>query len=322
MNETFMEQEEPSQAAMAEDSTDVSALVDAGAGYEILEGILDPLECSDELEQLYLNGPEPGLDVGLTALNPFYKPKKAQWTAVTGIPGSGKSTVVDTLLVNLSEMHGWKHLICSPEHQPVSRHIAALAGIHARQTFHRDYMSEANYLAALCWVQDHFRFINPPEENFTVPFILELARVVESNGFNFQGFVIDPWNELEHKRPAAFSETEYISWALSKFRRYCRDQDKHLWVVGHPTKLKKFEPKNQTLEESAKPVYPVATLYDMAGSAHWFNKCDNGLSVWRDKYAHDNQLKVYVQKIRFRECGGIGEATLRFDWQTGRIEDL
>jgi twinkle protein len=288
----------------------------------IIEGILDPLEVADEVEQLYLNGAEPGLHPGLLQLGNHYRPKKGLWTAITGVPGSGKSTLVDTIMVNLSELHGWKHLICSPENQPVSRHIATLAGVHARQTFHRDYLSEQAYISALQWVQDHFKFVNPPEESFTVPYILGLGVAVEAQGFAFDGFTIDPWNEMEHKRPAGFSETEYTSWALSKFRRYVLEHKKHLWVVAHPTKLRKIENKNATLEESSKPVFPVATLYDISGSAHWFNKTDYGLSVWRDKYAHDNQSSIHVQKIRFKECGQLGTVVCRFDWQTGRIEDL
>lgn len=290
--------------------------------YEILEGILDPLECADELEDLYLNGPQPGLSVGLDALSPYYSVKKKQWTAVTGIPGSGKSTFVDTMLVNLSELHGWRHLICSPEHQPTSRHISALASMHARKTFHRNYMSEDTYISSLQWVQDHFRFIRPPEENFTPKYVLDLAKIVELEGFHFDGLVIDPWNEMEHRRPAKFSETEYTSYALSRFRRYAQDADKHVWVVAHPTKLRRLELKVNNLEETSKPQFPVASLYDISGSAHWFNKCDNGISVWRDKYAQDNLTTIHTLKVRFRECGGLGQALVRFDWQTGRIEDL
>lgn len=307
---------------MNEDLAENSPVIGSGEGYEIIEGILDAIECADEIEELYLHGSQPGVSVGLQALDPFYRAKPGQWTIVTGIPGSGKSTVVDTFMINLSENHGWKHLVCSPEHQPVSRHIASLAGIHARKTFKNEYMSEAVYMESLEFVQNHFRFIHPPEENFTPAYILDLAKLVESQGFNFTGFVIDPWNEMEHKRPGAFNETEYISYALSRFRRYARDYQKHLWLVAHPTKLRKLEKKNMTAEESAYAQYPVVNLYDISGSAHFFNKCDNGLSIWRDRHSQDNTTKIYVQKIRFKECGGLGEALVRYDWQTNRFENL
>lgn len=291
-------------------------------GYFILEGILDALESADEIEQLYLHGNTPGVSTGLAQLDGCYKPKPGQWTVITGIPGSGKSAFVDTLMVNLSELHGWKHLVCSPENQPVSRHIATLAGIHARRTFRPEYLSEAVYLQSLKFIQDHFRFIDPPEDSFTLEYILELAKAVKQDGFNYTGFVLDPWNELEHKRPANFSETEYISWGLSKLRRHVRSANEHLWLVAHPAKMRKLEIKTIDAQETAKAQYPVVSLYDISGSAHFFNKCDNGLSIWRDKYGHDSQTTIYVQKVRFKECGQIGEAVVRFDWQTGRLEDL
>lgn len=288
---------------------------------QILDGILDSLECADELETLFMNGPEPGLSVGFSNLDPYYRVKKGQWTIVTGVPGSGKSTVVDNIMVGLSELYGWKHLVCSPEHQPISRHIASLAGIHANKTFHQQYMTNEEYAESVCFVQDHFRFIHPPENNFTPNYILSLASLVEENGFEFDGFVIDPWNEMEHRRPAALNETEYISYALSRFRRYARDFNKHLWLVAHPTKLRRLERKNITLEDTAKPQFPVVSLYDISGSAHFYNKCDNGLSIWRDKHSMDNLTKIYVQKIRFRECGALGSADLIFNWQSGRFQN-
>lgn len=291
-------------------------------GEYIIEGVYDALECADDIEDLYLNGPKPGLNTGLANLDAHYRPKKGNWTVITGVPGSGKSTLLDTILVNLSELHGWKHLVISPEHQPISRHIGALTGIKARQTFHKDYLSEEAYFSALEFIQEHFRFIKPPDEDFTPSYILDLAKFVDDDGFKFDSISIDPWNEMEHKRPQQFNETEYVSYALSRFRRYVRDYYKHIFLVAHPTKLRKIEKKNADFEESSKPQYPVVTPYDISGSAHFFNKCDNALSVWRDKYAHDTLMRVYIQKIRFRECGSIGEAELRFDWHSGRVENV
>jgi twinkle protein len=83
-----------------------------------------------------------------------------------------------------------------------------------------------------------------------------------------------------------------------------------------------LDKKIESVEQSAVTQYPIVTLYDISGSAHFFNKCDNGLSLWRDKYAGDNLAQIHVQKIRFRECGKLGMADLRFDWQSGRYENL
>lgn len=286
-----------------------------------IEGIIDPLDVADELEDLYCNGITPGVSTGYHTLDEIYTVKPGQWTIVTGAPSSGKSTFVDNLLVNLSRKHGWKHLVCSPENQPVSQHIANISSIYAGKEFRKGAMHEDEYLECLRFVQDNFRFINPPEKDFTVNYILNLALTVEENGFNFTGFVIDPYNELEHKRPSAMNETEYVSWMLSRLRRYVRDRMKHMWFVAHPTKLRKVEQRfteSATMQEMTKAVYPVATMYDISGSAHFFNKADMGISVWRDKNDDTNKVQVHVQKVRFRHSGRLGMRELNFDWKSGR----
>jgi twinkle protein len=100
-----------------------------------------------------------------------------------------------------------------------------------------------------------FAFILPDEP--TVEAVLALARVLVYR-MGIRGLIIDPWNELDHARPASLSETEYISRALTLIRRFARANGVHVWVVAHPTKLIK----------GANGKYPVATPYDIAGSAH------------------------------------------------------
>jgi twinkle protein len=89
-------------------------------------------------------------------------------------------------------------------------------------------------------------------------------------------------------------------------------KEKHLWLVAHPTKLTK-DPKQGT--------YPVPTLYDISGSAHFRNKADMGLSVWRDVMNEHSPTEVHVQKVRFRECGRIGKCELYFDVVSGRFTE-
>lgn len=289
-----------------------------------LDGILDPFDVADELEEMYVNGLPPGASTGFFNLDGFYTVALGQWTILTGIPGSGKSTALDNLLVNLSKQHGWKHLYCSPENQPIKLHIANLAAIYAGKSFDSHYMSREDYAEAVLFVQENFKFIYPPEQNFTINYILDLADVVKENGFDYQTLSIDPYNELEHKRPNAMTETEYISMMLSRFRRNARDRNTHNFLVAHPTKLKKIEmkfTKEDSVEEMTKSVYPVATLYDIAGSAHFFNKADNGLSIWRDKSDTENRVQIHVQKIRFRNCGKLGMCEMKFDWKSGKYTE-
>ena len=122
--------------------------------------------------------------------------------------------------------------------------------------------------------------------------------------------ILDPWNELEHNRPAGLSETEYISQTLSKVRRFARINDVHVWIVAHPTKLQKDRDTGE---------YPVPTLYDISGSAHWYNKADNGITVYR--HNDEDLTDIYVGKIRFREVGQRGKTTLAYCREAGTYHE-
>ena len=55
-------------------------------------------------------------------------------------------------------------------------------------------------------------------------------------------------------------------------------------------------------------------MYDISGSAHFFNKTHNGISVYRD--FETNIVDVYVQKVKFSWLGQIGWCSFRFDTLT------
>jgi twinkle protein len=66
----------------------------------------------------------------------------------------------------------------------------------------------------------------------------------------------------------------------------------------------------------------VPTPYDLAGSAHWFNKADNIITVHRDVAdVHSTEVEIHVQKVRFKHIGRVGLVTLRYDRVTGRYTD-
>jgi twinkle protein len=63
------------------------------------------------------------------------------------------------------------------------------------------------------------------------------------------------------------------------------------------------------IEEGAQGKYEVPTLYNISGSAHFFNKTDNGITVYSD--FESNNVDVYVQKIRYSWLGKIGYCSVQ-----------
>lgn len=292
-----------------------------------LKGVYRAEDFADEVQNDYAHGIAPGTSCGWFSLDTNYLVKRGQWSVVTGIPGHGKSTWLDNVMVNLAKQNGWKFLVCSPENQPIQRHVESLIEIYSGRKFtnpksetYADRAVKPDDLArAYQFVNEHFQFIAPDETDFNIEYILALAQELKDGFFPFDGFVLDPYNELEHRRPAAMTETEYISAILSKFRRFARGNNCHNWLVAHPTKLREIQQSAAEVEAKTHKVYAMPSLYDIAGSANWRNKADMGVVVYRNMAQKPETTTVSIQKVRFRECGSIGQADFHYDYLCNRF---
>ena len=293
------------------------ALSDALASAKPLpiEGVFTAEDMAGEIEHLYHNGLERGVPTGWRCLDPYYTVRPGEFTVVTGIPNSGKSNWIDALCVNLARDHGWNFAMFSPENQPIADHMARIIEKYVGRPFHdgpTQRMDQTTMDVARRWVADHFNWILPGDDaDWTIDSVLErAAQLVYRHGI--RGLVIDPWNEMEHLCPPDQTETQYISQSLKRIRQFGRRYGVHIWVVVHPTKLRKNE----------KGDYPVPTLYDCGGSAHWRNKADNGISVWRDLSPDSSsEVEIHVGKVRFRQIGKIGMASLDYQKSWAGYED-
>lgn len=281
-------------------------------------GVHELFDVDDKFEYLYEFGLERGVTTGWPSLDINYTVKAGQMTIVTGIPGHGKSSLLDAMLVNLARLHDWRFGMFSPENQPIERHYASLMEKFIGAPFEHGptkRITPEQKNSAKAWLNDHFKVLLPDEENgnWSVDGVLALAKVLVYR-YGIRGLVIDPWNELDHSRPAQVSETDHISGALTKIRRFARLNGVHVWIVAHPTKL----------EPRADGKYPVPTPYMISGGAHWRNKADNALSIYRNVGEIDDDIcDVHVQKIRFKEIGRVGVVSLRCDVPCGRyIDDI
>jgi twinkle protein len=272
---------------------------------------------NDFYELYQTGGPARGESAGWSSLDPFYSIRRGQWTVITGVPGHGKSSFLDNVIVNTARDRSWKWLVFSAENQPAVNHAAQLASIYIGRPFGgsvREGMRQDDWLYASAFLDTQVKFLELDDSECTVDRILDYARMER-----IDALVIDPWNELDHRRPSGMTETEYISESLTTLRRYARQAKVHVFVVAHPTKLQRQ--KVVTVDGIEKTVYPVPTPWDISGSAHWRNKADNCLCVWRDVLDETQGTEIHVQKIRFRRSGRVGLCKLAYDGETGRFID-
>jgi twinkle protein len=278
-----------------------------------VDGIFMPSQIEDLILHLYDCGQQSGVSTGWPNLDPFYTVKTGQMSIVTGIPGSGKTEWLDALLVNLAVTHGWSFALFSPENWPIERHAQSLIEKLYKMPFHATRGAKAinreGIEEAIGEINGRFFFIMPPEDEMTIDAILDKARVTIFR-YGIKGLVIDPWNEIDH-RYGNLSETQYISEALGKIRRFARRNDIHIWIVAHPQKL---------LKDKDSGKYKPPTMYEISGGAHWRNKADIGLCVHRPDMNSDI-TELYVQKIRFREVGKLGAVKFKYARATGNYID-
>lgn len=277
-----------------------------------LEGVFTVAALADDVMTLYREGLHGGVSTGWLSVDRYYTVRPGEMTIVTGIPSHGKSQFLDALAVNLAREHDWPIAVCSPENLPVSRHIAKLAeqyiGLPFREGPNRR-LSSLELAMALEWLHAYFVFI-APDEALTIPALLQQAKALVAR-HGIRGLIIDPWNEFEHTRPSGQTETEYICSAVTQIRRFARTYGVHAWIVAHPQKLYRRD----------DDTYPVPTPYDISGSAHWKNKADCCLCIWRDENDQNEPVKLYVQKVRFREVGTIGMVELHWNQLNGRYQE-
>lgn len=275
-------------------------------------GVVTVRDLAGPLETLYQRGLDRGVGVGWEKFDRHLRARPGLLTIVTGQPGHGKSVLLDNMMTRLAAQHGWRFAVCSPENQPLERHLANILSIYTGKPFGdgpTPRMTVEEMRAARRWAEDHFAFVLP--EVPTIDAILTLAdTLLYRDGIN--GLLIDPWNELDHSRPDRLSETEYVSQVLSRLRHFARRAQCQVWLAAHPTKL---------LRDQKTKAYPVPTLYDISGSAHFKNKADAGFSVWRDEKDATQPAEVHIQKIRFAETGRLGVVNFWFDLPTATFTE-
>jgi twinkle protein len=252
-----------------------------------------------------------GVSTGLPNMDPLWRIEKGALNIVTGIPGAGKSEVMDQVIVNTIRQHNWSWVVFSPESWPLANHTGKLLEKWEGRGFGGNphtRMTESEVIGATQQIGQSVRFLEPDE---TEPITFEWL----FNGFDkaykafqFDALLLDPMNEVEHRRPRGVSETEYIGMILTEFRNWGRRHNVSIVIVAHPQKLLRDKDGN----------YPIPTPYDINGSANYRNKCDVCLTMWRD-YSEGSEVPVqlHIQKMRNSRAGALGCAEMFWSYTTG-----
>jgi twinkle protein len=267
-----------------------------------IEGIIN----IDNIWQSVLNYNENGVEnftIGLDGSDNYFKMSFGEWSVVSGIPNSGKSDVLDQVLCNITMRHGFRCAMFSPESFPYEAHIKRIANKLLSKNCNNDDLNSVKD-----FIEEHFYWVKIDLENLTLKSILDaFKKLVFQKGINV--CVIDPWNMLDH---SAQRDHSYIGKTLSQLTQFCQQTKTHLFLVAHPRKI-----------ESEGGQYKKPTLYDISGSADFFNKAYNGLIIYRNigqrtEYGSDS-VRIYVEKVKRKENGQLGSFDIAPDFKNGGV---
>lgn len=268
-----------------------------------LEGIFTVSDFEQSLDALFENGMQKGVTIGHENFDRLCSFETKRLCVVTGIPQSGKSEFIDEILERLNMRYGWRVAVFSPENAPLAYHASKLIEKFTGKKFDKQHLSFGEYKQVKEHLEQNFYFISP-SENFRLDTILDRAKyLVRRRGIKI--LVIDPYNRLESEQGGR-NETQYISEQLDKLTTFAQLNDVLIILMAHPTK----QPRNKD------GVIEAPTLYDISGSANFFNKTDFGLVVHRNRT--DNTVEVHVQKVKFRHLGECGTALFKYNLNNGR----
>ena len=277
-----------------------------------INGLYDSAHFFDQLDEIYENGMGRGESTGYPSLDELYTVSAGMLTIVTGHPSSGKSELVDQIMVNLAQSKGWQFAVSSFENEP-RIHIAKLISKFMGKPFFTGptaRMEPEELEIGKDFVRRHFSFIYQADGAMaSMDSILERLKAAVMR-YGIRGVVIDPYNYIQ--KPHDVTETDWISVMLTRVRLFAQAHGLHVWFVAHPAKMMR----------SADGKVPAPKGYDISGSAAWFAKADHGLTVHRPDPAKSVASEVYSWKSRFSWLGKQGQCTLYFNTATFTYSEL
>ena len=246
-------------------------------------------------------------DVGVEPIRDMIRIVPGTLTVVTGYANMGKSTLLNAIIGHTMRHH-FPVCVASFETdvKPILRDGLRMAimgcGKHDLQTCDT---SDADDI-----IRDRLTIISQTvDEDMEMDLdeFLRLASLAVKR-FGAKMVVLDPWNEVEHKRRRDESETEYIGRAIRAIKHFAKTHDVAFWLIAHPTKP----------QEGVKK---IPGLYDIAGSANFANKADYGLTYHRKSF-DANEAEILVTKVRMGLPGQRGTVKVGYDFRCSQFVKL
>jgi len=254
-----------------------------------------------------------------------YTIKEGCTTYIGSAPASGKTELWFEILINLSCLHNWNHVVFSPETGSSAEIFAELCYKYVGKPYvqGQNSMSNSEQIVAEMFINEHFIVIDPIDEDLTITKFYELVDEIEKKeGMKIHTTTIDPWNELtEEFLPSDLGrEDKYLSRILGTVRKNARKTGRHNCVINHVRDQPMVSSK--TIAGTDISYFPMPSARDFAGGQVWFRKGLSVLIPWRPPYglldsdgngAEKNEVHLKVAKSKPKGVSKNGVYKLYLD---------
>lgn len=246
-------------------------------------------------------------------------------------PGSGKTEILLEILLQLTELHGWKHLILTGETGKAEEIYAKLIHKAGKKPFmtmdrHGNHYKEDEIQSEL-EADKNFHFIN---EHFTV---IDALEIDTKKAFRWDDLIdnlrdecnltsdtydtlsIDPFYEIDRED---VPQTDGQLRALfHKVYQYCQAENKVVFLTSHIVQMKRDVKLMDGTYDRSEP-----TAFDFSGGQAWFQKGYNLVTLYKPDVLLDlpdgppkwNEVWVNIRKTKPDGTGKKGRVKLFFDY--------
>lgn len=257
-------------------------------------------------------GDRVGYEVSFKDLADIIRFKGTGIFTVTGIPGHGKTEMLDAITLDLARLYGHETLIVGFEQAPEEHTIKLMRKLEGRDVRCTTWLNNEKNLGRFKdlfnFVTDKFIHLDTNVTGGNINKILEAlaAKISElrKQGKNPKYVVIDPFNMLSIK--GKMSGHEKIEEILRRITHFSHTMGVLVFLVAHPFKMKKDEKTG---------IYEMPDFYSVKGSSAFFEMSYHGMVVYRDSAI----VTVKILKVKQNNLGTAGEcAYFMYDKPSGR----
>lgn len=274
--------------------------------------VYEVADFENELDAYFENGLPQGKTIDIPELDEKIRWLTGHYATVTGSPTSGKSEFIDFVCARLNLLHQWKIGYYSPESAPLAVHFSKVFSKFSGFKFGKKYNhSESDRYSVQDYINENYFWVNPVDDIKLDDILAKFEYLVRSKGVKV--FVIDPFNRIETDQDYLHDKLLYIKKTLKKIISFVKKNDCLLFLIAHPTKLQKTK----------EGKFPMASMYDISGSADFFNMTSYGISVRREQDDETLEFLSYgqvaISKAKLNETmGSTGIWEFRYNINNGR----